>query len=60
MHRYFKTDSVNSDTILSWKSKALSEESIKAPSTPNKLLSPSADYVGSRIKVNFNRDCLKQ
>ena len=38
----------------------MSDQSIKAPSTQNKLFNPSLDYVGSRIKVIFNRDCLKQ
>ena len=60
IHRYFKKVSSNSDTILSWKSKGLSHQSIEAPSTQNKLLNPSLDYVGSRIKVKFNGDCLKQ
>ena len=31
--RYFKTVSANNSNILSWKSKGLSDESIKAPTT---------------------------
>ena len=41
IHRYFKTASDNPSIILSWKSKGLSDESIKAPITPNKILNPS-------------------
>ena len=60
LHRYFKTDTTNSDIILSWKSKGLSDQSIKAPSTPNRPLNPSLDYVvGCRRKVKFNGDCLE-
>ena len=43
-----------------WKSKGLSDQSIKAPTTPNIILNPSLDYVGSKISVKFSEDCLKQ
>ena len=36
------------------------DESIKAPTTDNKMLNPSLDYVGSKIRVKFSGDCLKQ
>ena len=39
--RYFKTVSANNSNILSWKSKGLSDESIKVPTTSNNLLNPS-------------------
>ena len=58
--RYFKTVSANNSNILSWKSKGLSNESIKPPSTSNKMLNPSLDYVGTKANVKFNGDCLKQ
>ena len=58
--KYFKTVSANDSNILSWKSKELSDESIKPPSTSNKMLNPSLDYVGTKIRVKFNGDCLKQ
>ena len=45
-YKYFKTVSINNSNILSWKSKGLSDESIKPPSTSNKMLNPSANYVG--------------
>ena len=38
----------------------MSDESIKAPTTPNKILDPSQDYVGTKAKVKFSGDCLKQ
>ena len=60
IHRYFKTASDNPCAILSWKSKGLSNESIKAPNTPNKILNPSLDYVHSKIRGKFRGDCLKQ
>ena len=38
----------------------MSDESIKPPSTSNKMLNPSVNYVGSKARVKFNGDCLKQ
>ena len=35
-------------------------ESIKSPSTFNKMLNPSVNYVGTKARVKFNGDCLKQ
>ena len=55
---YFKIVSANDTNILSQKSKGLSDQSIKAPTTPNKTLNPSVDYVGSKIRVKFRGDCL--
>ena len=37
--------------MVSWKSKGLSDESIKPLTTSNKVLNPSLDYVGSKIRV---------
>ena len=45
---------------MSWKSKGLFDDSIKALTTDNKMLNPSLDYVGSKIRVKFRGDCLKQ
>ena len=50
----------NDTNILSRKSKGLSNQSVKAPTTTNKILNPSLDYVGSEIRVKFGGDCLKQ
>ena len=38
----------------------MSDESIKPPSTSNKTVNPSVDYFGTKARVKFNRDCLKQ
>ena len=50
----------NSDYVLSWTSKGLSNESITPPSTPNNFLSPSLNYLGSKIRVKFSGSCLKE
>ena len=60
IHRYFKTASDNASIILSWKSKGLSDESIKPPTTPNKIINASLDFVGTKARVSFSGDCLKQ
>ena len=36
------------------------DESIKLPTTSNKMLNPLVDYVGTKGRVKFNGDCLKQ
>ena len=59
-YRYFKTVSINNSNTLSWKSKGLSNESIKPSSTFNKMLNFSLDYVVTNEKVKFNGDYLKQ
>ena len=60
MQRYFKLASDNRSIILSWKSKGLSDERIKAPITPNKSLNPSQSYAGTKARVRSSGDCLKQ
>ena len=60
VYRYFKTVSANDSNTLSWKSKRLSDENIRPPSTSNKILNPSANYAGTKERVKFNGDCLKQ
>ena len=50
IQRNFKTASANNSNILSWKSKGLPDESIKPPTTNNKMLNPSLDYVGTKIR----------
>ena len=35
----------------------MSDESIKSP---NKILNPSQNYVGTKARVRFTGDCLKQ
>ena len=60
IQRYFNTASASDNNILSWKYKELFDKSIKAPAKSNKMLNPSVDYVGSKIRAKFNGDCLKQ
>ena len=60
MHNYFKIASDTPSIILSWKSKGLSDESIEPPTTPNKIINPSLNFIGTKARVKFNRDCLKQ
>ena len=38
----------------------MSDESINPPTTSNKMINPSLDYVGTKTRVKFNGDCLKQ
>ena len=38
----------------------MSDESIKPPTTSNKMLNPSLDFVGTKARVKFNGGCLKQ
>ena len=38
----------------------MSDESIKPPTTPNKILNPSLDYPGTKARVKFGGDCSKQ
>ena len=36
------------------------DESIKLPTTSNKMLNPSVNYVCTKARAKFNGDCLKQ
>ena len=45
---------------MSWKSKGLSDESIKPPPTSKTMLNPLVNYVGTRARVKFKGYCLKQ
>ena len=38
----------------------MSDESINPPSTSNKMLNPSVNYVGTKAKVKLNGDCFKK
>ena len=58
MYRYFKTDS--SYHISSRTSKGLSNESITLFSAPNNFLTPSLNYLATKISVKFSGSCLKQ
>ena len=43
VHRYYKTAATNDSNMVSWKSKGLSDESIKPATTSNEILNPSLD-----------------
>ena len=50
----------NTDYVSSWKSKGLSSESIKRPTTSDNCLTPALIYYGTKIRVKFTGSCLKQ
>ena len=43
-----------------YKSKGLSAEAIKPPSTSDNSLAPGVSYYGTKSRVEFTRSCLKQ
>ena len=59
LYRYFKTIT-NTNYILSWKSKGLSAESIKPPTTSDNSLIPELSSIDYKIRVKFTGSCLKQ
>ena len=50
----------NTNYISSWKSKGLSAESIKPPTTSDNSLTPELNYYGTKTRVKFTGSCLKQ
>ena len=59
INKYFKVIT-NTDYVSSWKSKGLSAEIIKPPSTSDNSLTPAVSYYGTKTRVKFTRSCLKQ
>ena len=58
--RYFKVNTItNTDYVSSWKSKGLSAESIKPPTTSDNSLTPRLNYYGNKVRVKFTGSCLK-
>ena len=57
--RYFKIKA-NKKFISSWKSKVLSVETITLYATSDNSLTLLIDYYGSKVRVKFNKGCLKQ
>ena len=57
--RYFKRIT-NTNYILSWKSRGLSAESIKPPTTSDNNLTPELSYYDYDIRVKLTGSCLKQ
>ena len=59
--RYFKVNTItNTDYILSWKSKRLSPESIKPPTTSDNSLTPELSYYDTKTRLKFTESCLQQ
>ena len=57
--KYFKIIA-NTKHIASWQSKRSSRETIKPYSTSDNSLTPLIDYYDSKVRVKFNKSCLKQ
>ena len=57
--RYFRIIA-NTKYISSWKSKGLSDETITFYATSDNSLTPLIDHYGSKVRLKFNKDCLKQ
>ena len=53
INKYFKVIT-NTDYISSWKSKGLSAESIKPPTTSDNSLTPKLNYYGTKTRVKFS------
>ena len=56
-NKYFKVIT-NTDYISSWKTKGLSAESIKPPTTSDNSLTPALSYYGTKTRVKFTGSCL--
>ena len=57
--KYFRLIA-NKKYISSWKSKGLSDETITPYATSDNSLTPWIDHCGTKIRLKFNRSCLKQ
>ena len=60
VHKIYFKMAANPKYVSEWKSKGLSDESVKPPTTSGNSLNPLIDYVGYEIKLKFNGRCLKQ
>ena len=59
INKYFK-EITNTDYISSWKSKGLSAESIKPPTTSDNSLTPALSSYGTKARIKFTGSCRKQ
>ena len=50
----------NTNCVSSWKSKGLSAESIKTPTTSDNSPTPALSYYSTKTRVKFTGSCLKQ
>ena len=62
IYRYFKAFFITQslEHVSERKCKGLSNESFKAISTPDNSLNPTLSYYGTKVRVKFTGDCLKQ
>ena len=59
--KYFKVNMItNTDYVSSWKSKGLSAETIKPPTTSDNSFTPELNYYGTKTRVKLNGSCLQQ
>ena len=59
LNKYFKVIA-KTDYVSSWKSKRLSAETIKPPTTADNTFIPAVSYYGTKTRVEFIGSCLKQ
>ena len=59
LNKYFKVIT-NTDYISSWKSKGLSAESVKPPTTSDNSLTPALSFYGTKTRVKFTGSYLKR
>ena len=59
MCRYFKKIR-DAEHISLWKSKGLSDEIIKPPTTFDNSLAPASSNFGNKTRVQFDGSCIKQ
>ena len=59
INKYFKV-TANTDYVSSWKSKVLSAETIKSPTTSDNSLTPAVSYYGTKTRVKFIGSSFKQ
>ena len=58
IYKYFEI-APTANIILSWKCKALSDETIKPP-RPRNVFAPKLSYVGNETRAKFDGSCLTQ
>ena len=49
----------DTDYISVWKTKGLSDEVIKPPTTSDNIIAPALNYIDSKTRVKFVKGCLK-
>ena len=61
LNKYFKViTNANTKYISSWQSKGQSDETIKSPATSDNSLNPKEGYYGTKARLEFRGNCLKQ